>query len=281
MLTRTFLHLPGVGPKRERRYWGDGVLSWDDLLADRDLFDTGPAAPLEAAVTESRAKLAAREARWFEGRLGGTHFWRAARDFDDGAIAYLDIETDGSAGDRLDDRSNTVGGATVVGVWDGETARVFLRDRDLEELPAYLARYQVLCTYNGKSFDLPYLERRFGAGFFAGAHLDLRTPSHAAGWTGGLKKIEGQAGIVRPEPIRRMTGYDAVKLWGAYRSGRREALEPLVRYNLADTVNLQALLRAAYNALVSHEELPFRRFDVLQEEGTDEALERAVKAALA
>ncbi|MGD0093510.1 MAG: ribonuclease H-like domain-containing protein [Planctomycetota bacterium] len=280
MLTRTFLHLSGIGPKRERAIWADGILSWDDMLKDRDLFDDGPPPLVEKELAVSRQKLAEGDARWFEKRLGHADAWRLAPDFDDGRIAYLDIETDGAAATHLPEGEDAPGGTTVCSVWDGLRARVFLRNRDLHELPQYLNGYRVLCTFNGRIFDIPYLEARFGAGFFRGAHLDLRPITRAVGLTGGLKKIEKQVGIERPEAIRRYTGYDAVKLWSAYRRGRTDALDPLARYNLADAVNLQALLRVAYNWAVAHDELPFRRFDMLQAEDTREATEKAVKQVM-
>ncbi|MCY3020740.1 MAG: ribonuclease H-like domain-containing protein [Planctomycetota bacterium] len=277
MLTRTFLHIPGIGHQRERALWNDGILCWDDMLKDRDLFDDGPPPFFEQEITLSRQKLAVGDARWFEQRLGPHHAWRLAADFDDGRIAYMDIETDGGEAGAWRAGEDAPGGTTVCAVWDGVRARVFLRNRDLQELPEYLAHYNVLCTFNGKIFDIPYLEARFGAGFFQGAHLDLRPITRAVGLTGGLKKIEKQLGIERPANIRRYTGYDAVKLWGAFRRGRRDALDPLARYNLADAINLQALLRVAYNWAVAQDELPFRRFDVLGPDDVKEATEKAVQ----
>ncbi|MCZ7645592.1 MAG: ribonuclease H-like domain-containing protein [Planctomycetota bacterium] len=260
MLTRTFLHLPGSGPQRERGLWDAGVLCWDDCLAriPRDLFDESPAEAFEAMLCESRERLRAGDAHWFEERLGA-EAWRLAPDFDDGRIVYLDIETDGSPGDTIPEDEEAPGGTTVVGAWDGREARVFLRGPGLDELPEYLNRYRVLCTFNGRSFDMPYLEKRFGKGFFAGAHLDLRPITRVVGLTGGLKKIEAQIGVKRPPPIDRFTGYDAVKLWRLFKQRQRtDALDGLARYNLADAVNLQAVLRAAYNAYIAQQKLPLR-----------------------
>jgi uncharacterized protein YprB with RNaseH-like and TPR domain len=281
MLTRTFIHIPGIGPKRERAYWHDGITCWDDMLQDRDLFDEGPPAFIEQQLTLSRQKLLESDARWFEERLGPSCTWRLAPDFDDGRIAYMDIETDGGEATAWREGEDAPGGTTVCAVWDGEKARVFLRNRDLDELPGYLSQYKVLCTFNGKIFDLPYLEGRFGKDFFTGAHLDLRPITRAVGLTGGLKKIEKQIGIERPAGIRRYTGYDAVKLWGAFRRGRKDALEPLARYNLADAVNLQALLRIGYNWAVAQDELPFRRLEPVTLEQVHEATEKAVKELMA
>ncbi len=246
------------------------------MLKDRDLFDDGPAPAIETALVTSRQKLADGDAHWFEAALGASESWRLAADFDDGRIAYLDIETDG--GDATQSRDGEEpGGTTVCAVWDGIEARVFLRNRDLDQLPQYLAKYKVLCTFNGKTFDIPYLEGRFGKDFFPGAHLDLRPITAQVGLTGGLKKIEKQIGIERPANIRRYTGYDAVKLWGAYRRGRKDALEPLARYNLADAVNLQAVLRVGYNWAVAQDELPFRRLDPTPADQVLEGTERGIK----
>lgn len=277
MLTRTFLHIPGIGAQRERHYWQDGLLSWEHVLAHRDLFDDGPVPAIEREITQSRLKLAEGDTRWFEERMDAADMWRLAPDFDDGRIAYLDIETDGSRADHIPTDDDAPGGTTVCAVYDGHEARVFLRNQDIDEIPEYLSKYKVLCTFNGKSFDIPYLEGRFGKDFFAGAHLDLRPITAAVGLRGGLKKIEQQIGIERPAMIRKYTGYDAVKLWAAYKRGRKDALEPLARYNLADTVNLQAVLRVAYNWAVHHDELPFRRFDEIHSGFEEEATDRAIK----
>ncbi len=271
------MHIPGVGPDKERTIWRESILNWDEMLRDRDLFDNGPPSHIEQALTLSRLKLAEGDTKWFQGRLGAEHAWRMAADFDDGRIAYLDIETDGAKATDYAQGEDAPGGTTVCAVWDGVRAHVFLRNYDLHLLPEYLAQYKVLCTFNGDAFDVPYLEGRFGKGFFPGAHLDLRPITRAVGLTGGLKKIETQLGIIRPASIRHYTGYDAVKLWGAYRRGRKDAIEPLARYNLADAVNLQTLLRVGYNWAVSQDELPFRRFDSVLNEDAPAAVDLAIR----
>jgi len=280
MLTRTFIHIPSISPVCERGYWSNGVLSWQSLLNARDLFGDGPPPEVEQQLTASHARLAEGNARWFEERLGSDKAWRLAADFDDGRTAFMDIETDGAEASILRQGEDAPGGTTVCAVWDGQEARVFLRNRDLHELPAYLSKYKVLCTFNGKAFDLPYLEGRFGKGFFPGAHLDLRPITAAVGLTGGLKKIEKQIGIERPADIRRFSGYDAVKLWGAFRRGRKDALEPLARYNLADAVNLQALLRVAYNWAFAQDELPFRRLEPIDTATVKVSTDRGIKALM-
>ena len=78
--------------------------------------------------------------------------------------AFLDTETTGLAGG-----SGTCAFLIGVGSFDGEGFRVrqfFMRDYNeepsmLDSLTAYLARFDVLITYNGKSFDQPLLETRY------------------------------------------------------------------------------------------------------------------------
>jgi uncharacterized protein YprB with RNaseH-like and TPR domain len=78
--------------------------------------------------------------------------------------AFLDTETTGLAGG-----SGTYAFLIGVGSIDAEGFRVrqfFMRDYDeepsvLHALSAYLARFDVLITYNGRSFDQPLLETRY------------------------------------------------------------------------------------------------------------------------
>jgi uncharacterized protein YprB with RNaseH-like and TPR domain len=97
------------------------------------------------------------------------------------AWAFLDTETTGLAGG-----SGTCAFLIGVGSIDREWFRVrqfFMRDyceepSVLHALTAYLARFDVLITYNGKSFDQPLLETRYTMSrarhpFARMEHLDL------------------------------------------------------------------------------------------------------------
>lgn len=95
--------------------------------------------------------------------------------------AFLDTETTGLAGG-----SGTCAFLIGVGSIDAEGFRVrqfFMRDYDeeasvLESLRTHLARFDVLITYNGKTFDQPLLETRYTMSrarhpFARMEHLDL------------------------------------------------------------------------------------------------------------
>ncbi|HNG52920.1 MAG TPA: ribonuclease H-like domain-containing protein, partial [Nitrospira sp.] len=47
-----------------------------------------------------------------------------------------------------------------------------------------------------------------------------------------------------------LDGLEAVRLWHHYRAGHDEALDQLVRYNAADTQNLEPLAACLYERLV-------------------------------
>lgn len=96
-------------------------------------------------------------------------------------IAFLDTETTGLAGG-----SGTYAFLIGVGSIHPEGFRVrqfFMRDYNeeasqLHALSAYLARFQVIVTYNGKSYDQPLLETRYTMSrarhpFSKLEHLDL------------------------------------------------------------------------------------------------------------
>lgn len=235
MLRATFLHLPGVGPVTEADLWQSGFRDWQDLLER-------PASLGVSATTRSRIarELAAseralrdRDAGWFARRLPNREHWRLYPAFA-AETAYLDIETTGL--------SPYGGIVTVVTVHGGGATRTFVAGDDLEELPAYLGRYQVLVTFNGSRFDVPFLLASFPQLLVPPAHIDLRFLLYRIGHAGGLKRIEQRLGIGDRSGVEGIDGLEAVRLWQEYRRGSASALDRLVRYNRADTVNLEPLL---------------------------------------
>jgi uncharacterized protein YprB with RNaseH-like and TPR domain len=246
MLRNTFCHLPGVGPRSEQKLWEAGVTTWAALLEQAPLASC-PAVRKSAAehLQESLHHWEQGDPRYFCDRLQANQHWRLFPDFRAGC-AYLDIETTGlgGPGDHV----------TTVALFDGHTLRYFIHGQNLSDFPAAAADYRVLVTYNGSTFDLPFLQRQFGMGFPHG-HIDLRYTLRSLGLTGGLKGCERQLGIQRPG-LEQVDGYVAVLLWQEYKKHRsRNALETLLAYNLQDTINLEALMVEAYNRKVR--ETPF------------------------
>ena len=153
--------------------------------------------------------------------------------------AFLDIETTGF-----------IGGSsypTVVGV-----AIDFPGDWSVEQLvgdsitPAaiehVLEGVTTIYTFNGSSFDLPFLAWKPGVDLrHRFEHHDLMYVCRRAGLRGGLKRIERVLGIDRTD-LPDMDGHDAVLLWQKYLDeGNASALELLLEYNRADVENLYTL----------------------------------------
>ena len=243
MLTATFVHAQGVGEVSERRLWDAGIVSWEQALA---------AAPAELPLTPAqRALLLPTLERsvealgegdfvYFAETLPSRDHWRAAREFA-GRIGFLDIETNG--GMKPDD-------ITVIGVYDGDESRAYVKYRDLQDFAQEAERFAVWVTFFGTGFDLPMLRRRFPDLPFDQLHIDLCPALRRLGYRGGLKRIEEQLGIHRPPELDGLSGWDAVRLWRQWRRHRDEdALARLLAYNREDIENLSLLLAFAYGRL--------------------------------
>ena len=56
-------------------------------------------------------------------------------------------------------------------------------------------------------------------------------------------------GIDRPADLQGLDGWEAVRLWDAWRRGETDALDLLLRYNDSDTRNLEPLAELLYRRL--------------------------------
>lgn len=237
MLTRTYLHLPTVGPATEAQFWRQGLATWDDFLAAPRVRGLGAQrlSLLQAHLTESLKQLD--NPSYFGRRLPGPEMWRLFRRYR-ARTAYLDIETTGAVWPDL-----TV---TVVGLYDGRDFRQFVWGENLHEFPYVMDAYDVLVTFNGVQFDLPVLRACFPRLRFPPVHIDLRFVLARLGYKGGLKRIETVLELERPPDLAGLNGYDAVLLWARAQHGDEAALDLLLRYNREDVVNLEALMERAY-----------------------------------
>ena len=244
MLRHTFLHMPGVGPLTELRLWESGITTWEEFLGAGAL----PArvdrrrSQLCEHLMESRDHLESGDAAYFDSRLPPRERWRVYSDFRH-RVAYLDIETTGLAPQS--------GYITMVGIIDSLGYSAYVHDENLDDLRAALEQYDLVVTFNGAAFDLPYIEYHFGRVFRNMAHLDLMYPLRRLGYKGGLKSIEPRLGVNRPSDLENLDGFDAVLLWHMWRRGDRGARETLIRYNAEDVASLPELADIAYRRLAS------------------------------
>ncbi|MDZ7701242.1 MAG: ribonuclease H-like domain-containing protein [Halobacteriales archaeon] len=240
-LANSFIAVDGVGERTERDLWRAGITHWD-AFDGATVPGVGPtlADRIGAFVDEARDRLAAGDARYFASTLPDREAWRLFEDFRD-RTAYLDIETTGLSQHRDD--------VTVVSVHGAGGTTSLVRGRDLSAgaLEAALDDAELLVTFNGARFDVPFLEASFDVALDH-AHVDLMYPCRRLGLTGGLKAVERTIGVERDRPD--ISGLDAVRLWRRYaRRGDEDALETLVEYNREDTVNLETLMETVADRL--------------------------------
>jgi uncharacterized protein YprB with RNaseH-like and TPR domain len=236
MLEQTFIHIPGIGQKTEQRLWGQGIHTWRDFL-DHGGTIISPARD-EFISQELVVSLAHRgDTSFFSERLPQGEMWRIFNAFIDTAV-YLDIETSGYYQGTEE--------ITVIGIYDGNDVQTFVNGINLDDFEIAIARYDLVITFNGATFDLPFIRSWFPGISLPAAHIDLRFLLKRLGYAGGLKKIEKELGINRSADIDGIDGYEAVRLWRAYQWGDESALETLIRYNSADIVNLKPLMEMGY-----------------------------------
>jgi uncharacterized protein len=79
MLRHTFIHLPGIGPHRERKLWNQGILDWDGFLeaAANDVLSKKMREAGIPLVRQSVAAIAAGDPRFFRSHLPSRETWRS------------------------------------------------------------------------------------------------------------------------------------------------------------------------------------------------------------
>jgi len=236
MLTSTFIHIQGIGLKKEAELWENGILNWNDLRkAPPRAFSPDRLSYIDHFLEESSQNLGSNP-EFFTRLLPAGQHWRLFRRYRP-MTAYLDIETTG-LGHYCQ--------ITTISLYDGRQIKYYIQGRNLEDFPADLEKHDVIVTYNGKIFDVPVIEKYFGIKIRQ-AHIDLRYVLGNLGIKGGLKNCEKQLGLYRGE-LDGFEGSLAVILWSLYqKTGNESALETLLAYNILDTINLEKLMIEAYN----------------------------------
>ncbi|MBA3686578.1 MAG: ribonuclease H-like domain-containing protein [Planctomycetes bacterium] len=252
MLTSSFIFAKGMSEELERALWAKGLTTWDALRKHRgeaiEILGNNRAQKLTESVAEAQQALERKDHAWFRAHWPERENWRLWKGLaDQERIALVDIETTGLTPgyDQI----------TVIGLADGTSARAFVAGKPQagdEMLPRFIEvirSYQLIVTFNGAAFDVPFIEKHFReANFhFDQPHIDLMPPARSLGLGGGLKDMEKALGITRSAEIKDMRGHEAIQLWGAWRNGDLAAYKKLTTYCKADCVNLKDFAEAVYS----------------------------------
>ena len=152
--------------------------------------------------------------------------------------AYLDIETTGLSPEYSE---ITVIGIHVCNGDDSNFVQLVGRDITTDSMLEALNGVEIIHTYNGRRFDLPFIHRKLGINLEEMfSHRDLMYDCRKNNLRGGFKAVERQLGITRDSAG--ITGFDAVRLWWRYvDTFDLDALNTLLQYNKEDVINLKIL----------------------------------------
>ncbi len=241
MLRNTFLHVPGIGAKTERKIWETNASSWSEFPKSTTFeIPTKTSERIANYLTLSENALRKKEVRFFSRTLPKREWWRLYPEFKH-STAFLDIETTGL--------SPYYDNVTLIGLFNGKEFKAYIRGLNLSDFKDEIQKYSVIVTYNGTLFDLPFLSSEFGRVSLPPVHIDLRFLLKRLGYTGGLKSVEKQVGIARDDEVDNIDGFGATILWHRYMRGDHGALELLLQYNYSDVTNLRVLMELGYSMM--------------------------------
>jgi hypothetical protein len=254
MLKNTFIHIQGIGTITEQKLWESGLRDWDTFSDDISIPLSGKRKYLlNQGIEESKRHLYQDNPVYFSKCLPANQSWRFFPEFRESTV-YLDIETTG-----LDRYFNDI---TTIALYNGHEIKTYVQGQNLDDFIEDIQKYKVIVSYNGKSFDIPFIENYFNIRLDH-AHIDLRYILHSLEFKGGLKGCERQLGMDRGN-LKDIDGFFAVLLWEEYQqTGDQKTLDTLLAYNIQDTINLENLMVTAFNLKLK--ETPFYETHLIEE----------------
>lgn len=231
----SFIFLPGIGEKTEKKYWRNGYTHWDHLKDSGKLSDDK-----KEFLDRAERNLEVENTVFFKDKMPSNSLWRIYENFSEKAC-FFDIETTGLSPQRNK--------TTTVSFYRNGESKTLIRGKNLtkEKLQEELFESKILVSFNGKRFDAPFLEKNYSLDIQT-PHIDLMYLYKRIGLTGGLKNIEKELNVDRE--LEDVDGREAVRLWKKYeKQGDKEALRKLVRYNQYDAENLKDLMEIAVQRL--------------------------------
>jgi uncharacterized protein len=243
MIKQSFIFLDKVKDKTEKNIWNQGIDNWDSFISAKKVegISNFRKKYYDRQLLKARNELYSLNSEYFM-KLPQSEMWRLYGFFRD-SVVFLDIETSGVG--KKDD-------ITVIGLYDGIDTKTMIKgvNMDFYSLKRELSRYKLIVTFNGSTFDIPFIKKRYPNLLPPIPNFDLRVACNRVGLKGGLKDIEKEFGIKRNKAIEKMYGGDVLLLWKMFRaSGDDYYLRLLVEYNEDDVFNLKKIADYVYDKL--------------------------------
>lgn len=235
MIQNSFIFLERVKRGLEENLWKQGVNSWDSFLSRNKIHGLSLARKkyYDRKITEARKQLYSFNSAYFKNILPQSEYYRLYDFFKDECV-FLDIETTG-----LDFRNDNI---TVIGLFDGINTKIMIKNINFnyKALRNELRNYKLMVTFNGSSFDVPFINKKYPDLLPDIPNFDIKSVTDKLNLKGGLKEIEKKLGIKRGNIVEKFYGGDALTLWKMYRAtGDDYYLRLLVEYNEEDIINLK------------------------------------------
>ena len=230
MINECFQHCHGIGPKTEKILKSRGFITWEDCLQNPDklpvrgnrrkIFLESLKKSKNALENNNLSYLIKEYPAREHWRILGPHYSEAT---------YFDIETTGIS--WYDSHT------TLICAYHKGKLYEFLYNENLDDFLQLVDESRLLVSFNGNSFDIPYLEKTFNIPQVNAPHIDLRWVAYHCGYSGGLKSIESELNVVRPDDVSDIDGFEAVNLYYRWQDGDENAKKYLTAYCNADVIS--------------------------------------------
>jgi uncharacterized protein len=244
MIKNSFIFLDKIGLKKEQFLWNNNIKCWDSFLKTKKIkgFSLKSKLFYDLKLKEASIELINNNSNYFYDKFTLSESYRLYDYFREEAV-YLDIEASGVK--RFDD-------IIAIGIYDGYEYKLMVKNVNLDLKLFYreMQKYKIIVCFNGGVFDIPFIKKRYEQIIPKIPIIDIRYLCYKLGFSGGLKNIEKELGIIRNNIVDNLKGGDPYRLWRMYMaSGDKYYLNILKEYNEYDTVNLEKITNIVINKI--------------------------------
>src|SRR3989338_2515929 len=201
MIQNTFLFLERIKRGLEESLWQQGIKDWDSFLNAEKIHGISRKRKLyyDRKILEARKALYNFDSSYFKKILPSSEYYRLYDFFKDDCV-FLDIETTG-----LDRNNDDI---TVIGLFNGINTKTMIKGINFNpgELKKELKKYSLIVTFNGASFDIPFINKLYPNLLPNIPNFDIKSVTNKLNLKGGLNEIEKKLGIKRNRIIERFCG---------------------------------------------------------------------------